>query len=210
MQTTRQYILEILREHSELTVGEIVAALRQDHQLEITAVTVRHHLSVLRDNGLVDTPQMRHRDAPGRPCYVYALTQKAATLFPNNYQRLATGLLAQIKHVLPQQQVNVILEGVAEEMAQDAHITAEPMPQRLTQVVEHLTQHGYEARWEQTEGGYLLHTCNCPYHGLVHTDKALCQMDMHMVTRLLQVVPRMTARISEGDNACSYFIPEQP
>ena len=84
MQTTRQHILEVLRTQGDCTVGEIVDALCKDRQIEITAVTVRHHLSVLREDGLIDTPQMRHRDAPGRPCHVYALTQKAAALFPNN------------------------------------------------------------------------------------------------------------------------------
>ena len=95
MQETRQIILEILKDVGQATVDEIVTELKQ-RRGNITAVTVRHHLNHLQRERLISSPKLKHRTTPGRPQHVYELTDKAEGLFPNNYQRLAAGLIQQI------------------------------------------------------------------------------------------------------------------
>ena len=209
MQQTRRSILEILRKRGQATVDDIVHDLRQQRSDAITSVTVRHHLNILQEDGLIATQELRRRSTPGRPQHVYALTNKAHTYFPNNYQRLAQGLLHQIQEHVPPEGVNVILEGVAQQMAQDACIPDVPLQERLKLVVEYLTNHGYEATWECTESGYMLHTVNCPYHSAANNGVALCDMDMRLIAGLLGVVPRRVSRMSEGDESCSYHIPDK-
>lgn len=206
MQETRQHILDILKERGEATVDDIVDAL-QKRRGTITAVTVRHHLARLQEDDLITTPQLRHRNAPGRPQHVYTLTEAAKAFFPNNYQPLATHLVEQITTQLPSQQVNVIFEGVADRMAAEAGIPDVPLPQRLELVVEYLNRHGYNARWEKHPDGYLLRTTNCPYHHVAQEGTVLCDMDMRLVASLLGIVPRLQSRMSQGDLACSYVIP---
>ena len=46
---------------------------------------------------------------------------------------------------------------------------------------EFLSEHGYVAQCEQDEGGYLLHTCNCPYDREPGSEQFLCVMDMALV-----------------------------
>ncbi len=106
MQKTRQRILEYLRQNGEATVGELSQELDN-----LTAVTVRHHLDVLRSEGLVAAPIPVHRDAPGRPRYVYRLTEKAESLFSQNVTNLTATLMAEMKEKLPEDQINVIFEG---------------------------------------------------------------------------------------------------
>lgn len=207
MQETRQHILEILREHGEATVDDIVAQL-QKRRGKITAVTVRHHLLRLQEEQLITEPQLRHRSTPGRPQHVYALTEKASAHFPNNYQRLAAGLMEQIRASLPPQSVNVILEGVAVGMAQEAQIPNLPLRQKMDLAVEYLNGRGYNAFWETTEGGFVLHTHNCPYHEIAKSNGTLCEMDMRLIASLMGVVPRRIGHIIEGDASCSYMIPE--
>lgn len=207
MQETRQHILEILYETGQATVDDIVNELRK-RRGDITAVTVRHHLARLQQEELITAPQLRHRSSPGRPQHVYALTDKARDYFPNNYQRLAAGLLRQIQAQLPPEGVNVILEGVAAEMAAEAQISDAPMQERLQQVVTYLNEHGYNADWEPVDGGYVLHTANCPYHQISQQTDTLCHLDMRLVASLLGVVPRRISRISEGESSCAYLIPE--
>lgn len=208
MQQTRRSILDILRRRGQATVDDIVEDLRQQRSDAITSVTVRHHLNILQDEGLVATQEMRRRSTPGRPQHVYALTDKAQTYFPNNYQRLAQGLLHELEKHVPPEGVNVILEGVAQQMAVDASISDAPLPERLTMAVEYLSNHGYEAVWEHTEAGYMLHTSNCPYHRVANGSEALCEMDMRLIASLLGVVPRRLARLSAGGESCSYHIPD--
>ena len=208
MQQTRRTILEILRKHGQATVDDIVHELRQQRGDIITSVTVRHHLNILLQEGLVATTELRRRNTPGRPQHMYTLTEKARAQFPNNYQRLAQGLLQELQKHVPPEGVNVILEGVAQHMAADAAIPDLPMSDKLNLAVEYLCDHGYEARWESGTDGYVLHTSNCPYHSLDGRNHALCEMDMRLVASLLGAVPRRLGRVSAGDETCAYLIPE--
>lgn len=206
MQETRKQILEILRERGEATVDDIVCDL-EARRGSITAVTVRHHLAKLTDDGLVETPQMLHRSTPGRPQHVYALTYQGDAMFPNNYQDLTSKLLSKLNNALPAPQVNVIIEGVADEMAGEANIPQGSLDKRLKAVVDYLNNHGYEARSEYTNDGFVLHTSNCPYHQVAQKNDSLCKMDMRLISQMLGIVPRLMSHIAEGDETCSYLIP---
>lgn len=209
MQQTRRYILEILRRRGQATVDDVVNDLRLQRGDVITSVTVRHHLNILLQDGLVTTTELRRRNTPGRPQHMYTLTNKARTHFPNNYQLLAQTLIKELQRQLPAEGVNVILEGVAEQMASSAAIPTLPMPERLTMVVEYLTEHGYEAAWERSADGYVLHTANCPYHAITDdSNGAMCDMDMRLIASLLGAVPRRLSHVGSGDETCSYLIPE--
>lgn len=208
MQETRRQILDILRERGEATVDNIVSDL-EALRGSITSVTVRHHLAKLQEDGLVDMPQMRHRSTPGRPRHIYSLTEKGISQFPNNFQTLAGTLLSEIKRNLPEDKVNVIIEGVVDNMADDAAIPVDgTLQERLEHVVTYLNAHGYEAHYKAHIDGFVLKTTNCPYHGIEDKDETLCHLDMRLISKMLGVVPRLMARISEGDEACSYLIPE--
>jgi predicted ArsR family transcriptional regulator len=206
MQSTRRYILDILRSRGQATVDDIVHELQQ-RRGTITPVTVRHHLMILQQEELITSPELRRRNSPGRPQHVYALTEKAKEHFPNNYQKLASGLLEAMRKQLPPEGVNVILEGVAEGLANEADIPNLPLSERLELVVDYLTSQGYEASWEITDDGYVLHTSNCPYHHLADKDISLCEMDMRLVARLVGVVPRRMGHMANGDATCAYLIP---
>ncbi len=208
MQETRQYILAILKERGEATVDDIVHDLSQSRG-SITAVTVRHHLTKLQKDGYVDTPQTRHRSAPGRPRHVFTLTQQGAARLPNNYQQLASTLVQQLQNSLPPAQVNVIFEGISTEIANGAHIPDGTLEDRVQAAVAYMNEHGYEASWEPHSEGYVLYTQNCPYHQIAQSDQVLCNMDMQIVAKMLGVVPRLLSRISEGGENCAYLIPMQ-
>jgi predicted ArsR family transcriptional regulator len=75
--------------------------------------------------------------------------------------------------------------------------------------VDYLTDKGYEAHWEQSGDGYILFTSNCPYHHISELNVALCEMDMRLISSLLNVVPRRITRVVDGDETCSYQIPEK-
>ena len=204
MQDTRQRILDYLKSNNEATVEEL-----RDYLGGITAVTVRHHLDVLRRDGLVDAPHVERRETPGRPRYVYRLTDKAAAYFPKNYRTLTDYLIDEISTRLDERQVNVLFEGVAERIASDGppRRDGETFVARLKNVVAYLSEQGYVAHYEAEDGGYVLHTSNCPYDRAEGSDEQLCRMDLSLIESLLGVVPRRVAHITQGDLACSYFLP---
>lgn len=206
MQQTRRYILDILKARGEATVDEIVDELHERRGKDITAVTVRHHIACLQRDNLVATPELRHRASPGRPQHVYSLTDTAVAQFPSNYQQLAAGLLKQIQEHLPADGVNVILEGVAQQIAADAQIPDVPFEERLHMAVDYLNSRGYQASWDTDDGGYVLYTGNCPYHQIAQDSPALCEMDIRLIASLLGTIPRRLTHIMAGDGSCAYRI----
>ena len=206
MQETRKRILRILRDRSEATVDDIVSDLEAQRG-SITAVTVRHHLAKLQDDGLVNASQIRHRSTPGRPQYIYTLTTQGLSHLPNNYQHLASNLIKQLSQKLSPTEVNVIIEGMVDSMTDEAQIASGTMRERLDAVVAYMNEHGYSAEWEVEDGGYILHASNCPYHDIAHESDMLCKMDMRLIAKMLGVVPRMVSHVSSGGETCSYFIP---
>lgn len=203
MQKTRQKILEYLKEHGEATVDELSEVLN-----DLTAVTVRHHLDVLRSEELVAPPQVRHRDTPGRPRYVYSLTEKAEAFFPKNLATLTGVMLDEIQGRLTADRVNVILTGVARRMASEFETgpPEEPFEERLERIVDHLTEHGYDAGWERREAGYVLHTGNCPYSTIVEDHDELCRLDLRYISELLGIAPQRLAHKLDGARTCSYLV----
>ncbi len=205
MQQTRRHILEILRDRKEATIDEIVEAL-SERIGKITAVTVRHHLEILRGDGLVAAPAVRRRSAPGRPQYVYALTERAADQFPNNYQGLASGLLEQIKNQLPPHQMVQILEGMADTLASDALVPDAPLEVRLDHTVAFLNNQGYSARWTRNGEGHVLSVTNCPYEQVSCHNPELCKMDERLVQNLVGSPVQRLSWQAKDDDTCSFAI----
>lgn len=205
MQQTRRHILEILKERKEATIDEIVEAL-SERIGKITAVTVRHHLEILRGDGLVAAPAVRRRSAPGRPQYVYTLTEKAGDYFPNNYQGLASGLIEQMKAQLPAQQVTQILEGVADVMTEQAMVPDGPLEVRLEHAVAYLNSNGYTASWRHGDNGHLLVITNCPYEQVSCANPELCKLDEKLIRGLLGTRPQRLSWQVKDDESCTYLI----
>jgi DeoR family suf operon transcriptional repressor len=203
MQKTRQKILDYLKQHGEATVDELSVLLD-----DLTPVTVRHHLDVLRAEDLIEAPEIRHRTSPGRPKYVYRLTEKAERLFPNNLQNMLIYLLDEMKSTLSRQQIEVILQGVARRMAGSSALSSntEAIEARLDRLVDHLTEHGYMATWESRPEGFFVRANNCPYAGVSEKHPEMCSIDMSYISLMLGLTPRWLTHQAAGDTQCSYLV----
>jgi predicted ArsR family transcriptional regulator len=205
MQKTRKTILDFIKENGEATVDELADVLG------LTTVTVRHHLDILRSDGCVNEPVIRHRSSPGRPQYAYTLAAKASEHFPKNYCDLAALVLDEVRASSPPQAINVFFEGVANRMSAlaPAPVPGEALDERLERAVCFLNSQGYVASYERVEDGYVLQTCNCPYEALAKDNQELCGMDLTLMANLLGEVPQRVSRVVEGAVSCAYFIPER-
>jgi len=205
VQATRQRILEILRVTGPATVDDL------SRQLALTPVTVRHHLDILRDGGLVQPCEVRRRATPGRPRHVYGLTEAAAAYFPNNYSGLVEAILDRIRSQFAPPWVNAFFEGIGQDVAATAPPPApgETLPEHLDRATIFLSEKGYMARWERCGEGYLLHTCNCPYREIAMGHSELCALDFRLVAELMRGVPvQRVCRLVEGASSCAYLIPD--
>ena len=111
MQSTRQEILEILKEEKQATVEDLA------ERLELTPMTIRHHLNVLQAQNLVATTTVRRSQKVGRPRLVYTLTEAADDLFPQSYGELARHLVSEIKDTLGPEETEAVFRRIAERVA---------------------------------------------------------------------------------------------
>ncbi|MGQ9815261.1 MAG: helix-turn-helix transcriptional regulator [Candidatus Roseilinea sp.] len=203
MQATRQRILELLRDRQVLTVEDLAS------ELTLTPVTVRHHLDILKSEGLVESSEVRRRNTPGRPQHTFRLTPAALSHFPRNYQGFAHLMVSEIREHVSEAEIERILAGVAARMATEAALPAEdaPIERRLDAAVRYLNTRGYEASWERLSAGrVVLHTRNCPYHELSQSNSEFCRLDLSLVSQLLGLKPIVEDRISNSGASCSYVM----
>jgi predicted ArsR family transcriptional regulator len=202
MQPTRERILNILKEKHEATVDEL------SEELGLTAVTIRHHLDILRGDGLVEIPRARRRKAPGRPQYLYALTAHGAALFPRSYDRLASQVLAELTSRLASaDDIARAMESIAERIAGEASLPTDSFEARIEAAVQFLEELGYMARLDKEDAGdWRIRIINCPYESIARNHRIVCDMDLALITRLLGVPPQRVACAAHRGKECVYLI----
>lgn len=203
MQETRQRILEILKARGQATVNEL------SYELGLTAVTIRHHLEVLRTEGLLAPPQARRKKGPGRPQYVYRLGEGAEDFFPRSYHRLAEAVLAELEVRIPPEEMDRLVEGVAARMAALADLPEETaLPVRVDAALEFLNGLGYLASAEAMgDGRYEIRVANCPYAQIARRHPQPCQVDARLIALLLGIEADRVQTIAQGDERCIYVAP---
>lgn len=197
MQETRQRILEIIKMRGQATVNELT------RELGLTAVTIRHHLDVLYRDGLIGPPQVLRRAGPGRPQHVYRLAGDAENLFPKKYDRLTDALLEELEARLSPEELNAVINGVAERMAQQVS-TEGDLNVRLGALLEFLNGLGYLATAEKENGSYRIAVANCPYERVARRHGLPCQVDIRLIALVTGVEPEQVQQIVVGGEHCVY------
>jgi predicted ArsR family transcriptional regulator len=202
MQSTRQEILEILKAERQATVEDLA------ERLELTPMTIRHHLNVLQAQNLVEAAKVRRSQKVGRPRLVYALTEAADDLFPQSYGDLARYLVTEVKETIGVEETREILRRVADRLAKEAPPPAEDQSfeDRLVQVIEFMEGQGFISHWEKTDEGYVLTNINCPYRRVTQEHEDLCIMDTTLLNELLDVEPERLGDLHSGDDGCKFLI----
>lgn len=202
MQSTRQEILEILKEEGQATVEDLA------ERLELTPMTIRHHLNVLQAQNLVMTSKVRRLQKVGRPRLVYTLTDAADELFPQNYGNLARLIVGEVKETVGLEETEAILRRVAERLAEEAppFTPDQTFGERVAQVADFMEEQGFLTRWEETDEGYVLTNINCPYRRVTREHGEVCIMDTELLNRLLGVEPKRLGSRRDEDAPCSFLL----
>jgi predicted ArsR family transcriptional regulator len=202
MQSTRQEILEILKEEKQATVDDLA------ERLELTPMTIRHHLNVLQAKNLVEATKVRRLQKVGRPRLVYTLTDAAEDLFPQGYGDLARHLVTEVKEAVGPEETRDIFHRIAVRMAHEgpAPVPGQSFEERLDQVVAYLETRGFIFRWEKTDDGYTLANINCPYRQVARQHAEVCAMDSVLIAELTGVEPKHVSRLREGAPTCTCLL----
>ena len=200
MKSTRDRILQTLLRRPKSTINELAEAVG------INPISVRHHLSNLQMEGLVEAQEERH--GVGRPRLVYILTEEGMERFPTRYLRLTTRLLAQMKESMPEMVVTKLFSQVAEDLAEDyaKQLKGMSMEERLDTVKELLSEEGFTVEWEKTADGYQIHEITCPYYQIGQNHPEVCTVDQTLISRMLAVPANKVQCILSGGAHCTYVV----
>ncbi len=202
-QTTRERILRLLKERGQATVYEL------SRELGVTTATIRHHLTLLKEKGLVAPPVPQPRHTRGRPQYTYTLAESTDHLFPRQYAHLAHQLIQEMRQYLSPEALTQAMERIGQRIADQAALPESgEFELKLVAAVQFLNELGYMVRWERTENDdFLIYIANCPYEQVSRQDREVCSIDEALLTRLLGVPPRRVAWASTPDTPqCAYRI----
>jgi DeoR family transcriptional regulator, suf operon transcriptional repressor len=200
MKSTKDKILQTLLRHPKITINELAEAV------DINPISVRHHLTNLQMEGLIEAEEVRH--GVGRPRLVYSLTQDGMERFPTKYLRLTTRLLAQMKETMPAPVVSNLFNQIAEDLANEysSQIQGLNMEERLEFVKELLAQEGFTVEWERTGGQYQIHEISCPYYQIGVAHPEVCTVDQTLISKMLAVPANKVQCILNGGSHCTYVV----
>ena len=200
MKSTRDKILQTLLKKPRSTINDLAEAVG------INPISVRHHLTNLQMEGLVEGQEERH--GVGRPRLVYVLTSEGMEHFPTRYMLLTTRLLSQMKETMPGPVVaklfNQIAEDLASQYANDMkHLS---MEERLDFVKDMLAQEGFTVEWEKKDGNYQIHEISCPYYQIGVAHPEVCTVDQTLISKMLALPANKVQCILDGSTHCTYVV----
>jgi DeoR family suf operon transcriptional repressor len=198
--STRERVMRTLLTRKRCTINELADAV------EINPISVRHHISKLQADGLVDSAEERH--GVGRPRRLYFLTEDGMERFPTRYLKLTLRLLEQLKETLPANLVSKLFAQMAQEMAAEyaEELDGLSMEQRLDLVKDVLTGEGFTVDWERQGDQYQIREASCPYFYVGQNHPEVCSVDQTLISTVLSVPAEKIKCLLQGDNYCTYIV----
>lgn len=200
MKSTRDQILQTLLRRPRSTIQDLADAVG------INPISVRHHLTNLQMEGLVDAAEERH--GVGRPRLVYFLTENGMEKFPTRYFRLTTRLLSQMKEKLPAPFVGELFKEVASTLAQEhaGQLKGMTVEQRLDTIKHLLADEGFVIEWERQGDTYQIHEITCPYLQVSQSHPEICTVDQTLLSSMLSLPAHKVKCVLSGATHCTYEI----
>ncbi len=201
MQDSRLRILEYLQAHGEADVASLADAV------DLAAVTVRHHLSVLRQRDLVQVEA--ERSGRGRPRHIYRLSRRGAgRLQPEACERL-TSRIIDLVAAQDDGEAERLFTDLAERALEDHRQSladAGDEESRLNLVVDLLAEEGLQTRWERDGADFLLRDLECPYASLSREHQEVCCMDLRIIEAAVEGQVVRERWRPAGDDRCVFRI----
>lgn len=197
----QERILLFLRRHGEASVAELARGL------ELTHVTVRHHLQDLIREGVISQPEKRRRGGPGRPEQVYSLTERADPMLPGNMPELAGALLATLEARHGPEWLRKALTASGSRAAAGIRLSSAPSSEAfVSEVLAALDKRGYLAAAGRWSGRRCITFANCPYLTAARLSPAVCAFDQALMETLLQEPVVLFHRIADHDDHCLFLL----
>lgn len=200
MKSTRDRILQTLLNNPNSAITDLAEAV------DINSISVRHHLTNLQAEGLVQASEERH--GVGRPRLVYSLTDTGAEEFPSRYLCLTNHLLGQLKSRLSKIDFENLFKYIGKEMMSDYphKVRFMKIEERLDFLSTALLKEGFTLEWTKIENGYMISEISCPFYHVGRVHPEVCAIDQTLISTVLAAPITKVQCMIDGDTRCSFFL----
>ena len=198
--STRMEVLELLRRKGRSSAETIAS------DLGVTPNAVRQHLTNLERDGLVVSHP--ERSGRGRPSLLFALTERADSVFPKRYGQLATMVLQEVQEMGGPDALDEVFARVAARHASaiERNLEGLDFDEKLHRVVTWIGRAGTLV--EQTEGveGIQVTIHNCPFRNTALKFPQVCTITPQLISRLTGAAVSQSDSIHRRDPYCSFVV----
>lgn len=179
-------------------------------EVGVTATAIRQRLSRLEGHHLIVREVVRA--GRGRPHHVYRVSDAGLRHLGENYRDLALILWRAVHQVADQKTRAGILAQIRDQFVlRFGRVSSEgPLPQRVQQLQEELTSHGFDVEVAANGTLPILRENSCPYQDLASTDPSICEMEADVFSRILNAEVSLTQCCMDGHSHCEFHVSESP
>jgi predicted ArsR family transcriptional regulator len=176
MQNSRQKILQYIIEQQNTTVEELSKVFR------VTPANIRHHLSILTEQGSVKVIGLKAVSEKGRPAQIYCASQLSDQ---NNLGLLSDALLRTLMCKAGPNERHQFIEDIANQLGSHFKTGFSNPTRRLYSTIHALNHMNYQAHWEAHLENPRIMLGHCPYHAILEIHPELCLVDASLLEQLL-------------------------
>jgi predicted ArsR family transcriptional regulator len=189
MNTSRQKILEYILEHQTTTVEELSKVFK------VTPANIRHHLSILTQQGSIKVIGQKSDAGRGRRAQIYSSRQQSDQ---NNLDKLADAVLTILLQNSEAYDRDLMINQIALMMGMNEKTEFTNPTSRLYSAIRSLNRMSYQAHWEAHISNPRIILDHCPYRKIIDRHPELCQMDGSLLTSLLGYTVKQVEKLSNN------------
>jgi predicted ArsR family transcriptional regulator len=199
-QTTRGKIVAQLRERGSASAAELAELFG------LSPNAIRQQLVVLERDGLVEERAVRR--GPTKPTLEFSLTQKADSLFPQQYDKMLAAVLREVKASYGTPAVEAIFARIGRHAVErtKSKITAPDAEGKVAQLTQVLRDRGVVAEYSLVDGGFLLQEHTCPYSGVVKEHPEVCSVIHQVMDETLGGKHEQIESLATGGKSCTFAL----
>ena len=177
MKTTRNRLTEYMQ------AKRVVSTVELARVLKLSAADIRHHLTSLEDEGVVQVVST-HVHGRGRPTLLYGLTSE---MNRHNLDGMANAVLSEWLVGLTEEKQDAAFDNIASRLLEGYPLPDGNLTQRLTRAVRQLYDMNYHARWEAHITAPRILITHCPYASVIAKHPETCRIDKLILGKILSL-----------------------
>ncbi|MDP2167776.1 MAG: transcriptional regulator [Thermodesulfovibrionales bacterium] len=200
---TKLRLLMLIKKSGGMSVKEL------SRHIGITPMGVRQHLISLEKKGIVRYTTKKH--GRGRPKFLYMLTEKGETVFPNSYNKIATDILRFLREIDGKVKVDKLFKMRKERFLAEKGGSLPDrtrLSERVSAMAEMLNMDGYLVELEETEKSFLLKKYHCPISEIAQEFEDPCKHELELYREIFNKGVLRENWQAAGDLSCTYIIPK--